>query len=129
MFAAFDVIEQGLDNTAGSINYYGGVFNTGITEGWPVNSKWQVPGDLCSQDSDCAFTASCVDVDGGRYAEKKCAKIQLEYEFPKPTVCLPKGFECKYDYDCCKGLVCPRRTCDSLFCKYKYILPSRCEPE
>lgn len=131
MFAAFDVVERGLGSAAGSIHYYGGVYNTGITEGWPINKKWQIPGDLCSQDSDCAFTASCDDVDtsSGRYAEKRCAKMQPPTIKDPYKLCLPKGFECKSNDDCCKGLKCAHQNCNDIWCKYKYVIPSRCEPE
>ena len=125
MFAALDIVEEGLHSAAGAIHYYGGLFNTGITEGWPVNKKWQYEDDPCSQDSDC-FMSTCDDVVGGHYAEKVCSRAVMGKLLEPIKICLPKGFECKSTDDCCKGLECKHPECNNIFCKYKYILPPKC---
>ena len=140
MWNVFDEVEELLPGASMAIHYYGGVYSTGLTDGWPVNRPETKArrGEPCSIDADCAYYASC-DVVPGTFFDKVCGEYNLDFDLqplPLPfepyTVCLPSGFECKTDKDCCKGDCISPKPCDCkdskwCFCRWHKILPSRCE--
>lgn len=138
LWNVFDTVEDLLPGSRMAIHYYGGVYSTGLTDGWPVNKPERKArtGEPCSIDADCRYYASC-DVVPGTFFDRVCGEYNFDFDlqplpFPKPTICLPSGFECKTDKDCCKGDCIAPKPCDCkgskwCFCRWHKILPSRCE--
>ncbi|EJK58991.1 hypothetical protein THAOC_20844 [Thalassiosira oceanica] len=122
-----------LEGALGGIHYYGGVYATGITDGWPtINANYYFRDDPCSKDSDCFGGARCKYIDEANSYQKICGGAPNLFD-PYNKLCMPKNFQCKSDKDCCSGDCKGANECSGLNwwqsakCKaYWSIYPSVC---